>query len=1235
MHIADSISTNIPAFQEITELTTLISPDQVRDLADPSFHVPACVDLLLGVDFISQFVTDIQSHSLGPFCSLKTSLGIVILGEMNDSDSTQTNLKARSKDPFPFTSPINRTSATSFLCNPSSSSDDGRLENILKSFWEIEEISSPSPLHSLEQVVEDNFLRTTTRESNGRYVVSLPFNPKINLEENLSNTFTLAVASLKSLESRFQRDPVFSDKYKDFIEDFLSSGHMSPVSSSALARIRRSPHFFIPHHGVIKKGDPSAPLRVVFNGSAKTKSHLSLNDCLLPGPKLQSDLVRLLVQFRMHKFIIATDIKQMFRQIQISPVDQPFQLIVWRDNPDQPFQIFKINTVTYGLTSSPFLAIRTLHQLIADEGQYHPSASNIILNNTFVDDLLFGSDDTSELLQTRQDVINLLSKGQFSLKKWKSNSPALLDNLPFDHLETLFDSYDADDKVIKVLGVKWNHITDSFGYAFTPASEVSSKRQLLSQIAKLFDPVGWLSPLVIRAKVIMQSLCQSSLQWDDPLPEATKASWLSFCQDLSYVQHISIPRHARLTNPEKMSLHSFADASNSAYGAAIYLVSNSSDQRSASHLLISKSRVAPTKTQSIPRLELCAALLCAELTQYTISILQSVSPDIQPVLWTDSSVVLAWLKREPSTLNTFVANRVAKIQAFFPINSWKHVPSALNPADLVSRGTSAQILGSSRLWWHGPDFIMHSEQHWPSPPNSSALNAELPDVKVAVLVVAPSPSLFQSLLERYSKFSTLQNVLAFMLRFAHNCAHPEFKLSGPLSLVELRKSFKRCVLLVQQDAFSKDLRLLSNNSPPSSRLRRLKPFIDEDGLIRVGGRISRSTLSDLAIHPYVLPSDSKFTRLLIMFYHHMHSHVGYQTLHNILVQEFWILSPRRSIKSALRSCISCFRTRPTPLVPPMADLPSFRVRQIRPFSKTGLDFAGPFVTRPRKTRDKTRFKSYLCVFVCMATKAVHLEILTDMSRDCFIVCFDRFVARRGYPLELFSDQGTTFVAADKFLRQGYRELFSSDNVQQLASYFSNHGIRWNFNPPSAPHFGGLWETAVKSSKALMYRSIGQQSLTHEQLETLFIRIEASLNSRPLTSLSSDPSDLTPLTPGHFLIGTSLITLPRPSTPATGLSLQARWKLLDTIFASYWKQWHASYLHTLQQRVKWHDGLPEVKIGDLVLIKSENYPPLSWPMARVTSLLPDSKGVARSATVKTANGVYNRPLVKLCPLPIGS
>lgn len=1114
----------------------------------------------------------------------------------------------------------------------SSHSENANLDELLKGFWELENFPSENHLHPLEIIAEDTFKSTTRRQSDGRYIVNLPFNPEIDLETSLGSTFPMAVASLRSLEVRFNRDPTFFNKYQEFIRDYVESGHMSPISNKVLMALRSEPHFFIPHHGVIKKGDPSEAIRVVFNGSAKLKSSNSLNDCLLSGPKLQSDLVKLVMQFRLHQFIIATDIKQMFRQIMVSPQHRKFQMIVWRESPQSQFRAFQLNTVTYGLTSSPYLAIRTLHQLVSDEGQSHPLASDIILNNTFVDDLLFGSDDLEDLLLKRQDIIDLLAKGQFSLKKWKANSPESLTNLPFDQLDTTFNSCLSPDSV-KVLGISWNHMHDEFCYKFNPQSEVRTKRQLVSQVAKLFDPVGWISPILIRAKLMVQHLSHSKTHWDEPLPTETQLSWQSYCNELNILDHINIPRHAKISNSNQFILHAFGDGSQSAYGSSVYLVSVDHEGNSNSSLIISKSRVAPLQTQSIPRLELCAALLTAELAKYCLSVINILSGEKSLYLWSDSTVVLAWLKRQPNTLNTFVANRVAKIQSLSQNDQWHYVPSNLNPADLASRGTTPQVLASSSLWWHGPPFLQMPENSWPSNPSIQIKDTDLPDLKAVNLVVQAETSIIENLLTRHSSYQKVINIMGYVLRFVNNCKTTNKKKFGPLTLAEVRLSLIKCIFLVQQLSFSEDIRKLVKNNLPTARLRKLMPFFDSDRLIRVGGRLSRAHISELAAHPYILPSNSSFTRLLIQHFHRSYVHAGYQTLHNILAQQFWILSPRRTIKGAIRTCMSCFRTRPVPFQPSMADLPVYRVTQLRPFAKTGLDYAGPFLTRPRKIRDKTRFKTYLCIFVCMVTKAVHLEILTDMTRDMFIACLDRFIARRGTPYEMFSDQGTTFIAADKFLKSGFKSMFASNHQAYYANYFSSKGINWRFNPPSAPHFGGIWETAVKSSKSLLYRTIGDQCLNFEQLNTLFIRIEAVMNSRPLTQLSSDPTDLTPLTPGHFLIGTSLVTPVRPDKPAPGMSLNQRWTLLDQIFNSYWKQWHTSYLHTLQQRVKWHSGTPIIEEGDLVLIKSENYPPLSWPMARVLEVVKDRKGISRIAKVRTATGIYQRPLVKLCPLPV--
>lgn len=237
-----------------------------------------------------------------------------------------------------------------------------------------------------------------------------------------------------------------------------------------------------------------------------------------------------------------------------------------------------------------------------------------------------------------------------------------------------------------------------------------------------------------------------------------------------------------------------------------------------------------------------------------------------------------------------------------------------------------------------------------------------------------------------------------------------------------------------------------------------------------------------------------------------------------------------------------------------------------------------------------------------------------------MAAFRRFIARRGRCTDIYSDCGTNFVGADKYLKQIFTDIASTE------------AINWHFNPPSAPHFGGLWEAGIKSVKTHLIRVVGNQILTYEELHTVLIQIEAVLNSRPLSPISADPNDLSPLTPGHFLTLEPLTAIPDPDITQININRLTRWQLLQKLHRDFWNRWHQEYLHTLQQRSKWHTTKFSVAIGTMVLIKNELSPPLNWPLGRITELHPGADGIVRVATVRTTKGIFKRPLVKLCPLP---
>lgn len=340
----------------------------------------------------------------------------------------------------------------------------------------------------------------------------------------------------------------------------------------------------------------------------------------------------------------------------------------------------------------------------------------------------------------------------------------------------------------------------------------------------------------------------------------------------------------------------------------------------------------------------------------------------------------------------------------------------------------------------------------------------------------------------------------------------------------------------------------------------------------------------------------------------------------LLMQHFWVLSSKRAVRKVLAQCHTCWHLNPTPLQPPMGNLPLERISQIKSFSVCGVDFGGPVQITHSKIRGAKVLKSYICLFVCFSTKALHLELCSDLTTEAFLAALRRFIARRGRCSSIHSDCGTNFVGAQKYLKQ----------IMQSA--VEHERIEWHFNPPSAPHFGGLWEAGIKSVKTHLKRVIGEQILTYEELNTVLVQIEAVLNSRPLCPLSSDPNDLSVLTPGHFLTLQPLTALPDPDLSHLNLNRLTRWQLLQHLHQTFWKRWCREYLHTLQQRGKWTSPSTPIIPGTLVLIKNELLPPLKWQMGRVIETHSGNDGVSRVVTLRTLQGILKRPVVKVCPLP---
>ena len=411
----------------------------------------------------------------------------------------------------------------------------------------------------------------------------------------------------------------------------------------------------------------------------------------------------------------------------------------------------------------------------------------------------------------------------------------------------------------------------------------------------------------------------------------------------------------------------------------------------------------------------------------------------------------------------------------------------------------------------------------------------------------------------------------------------------------------------------------------------MHPFLDEKQILRVGGRLTNSNLRYDQKHPILLPARHKLTELIFQNTHVTSLHCGAQLLLATVRQRFWPISGMSLAKKTVRNCIRCFRVRPKRETYIMGNLPADRLAPGKVFNVTGTDFCGPFLIKETRNRNRRYVKVYMCVFVCYTTRACHLELVGDLTSESFIAAFKRFVARRGKCEKIYSDNGTNFVGANREMREFYN--FLNQNGTNIFQNLRREGITWIFSPSRTPNFGGLFEACVKSAKAHLRRVIGENKLTYEEFLTIMTQVEACLNSRPLSPLSSDPNDPSPLTPGHFLVGAPLTAVPEPDWTDTKMSRLSRWQLVQNLTQHFWKRWSLECIAQLQKRTKWKTNAPPLAVGDLVIIQGETTNPLQWPTGRVLQCHSGNDGVTRVVTLKTANGVVKRGVTKLFRLPI--
>ncbi|XP_076301510.1 uncharacterized protein LOC143219381 [Lasioglossum baleicum] len=1192
-------------------------------LADPSPGNEAPIEVLIGADVYPAVIKEgVKRGALNQPVGQLTIFGWIITG-------------------------MTGTSSSSMHAQVHQTTTGDSLSSLVRRFWEQEDLSdAASPWTADEQECEHHYATTHSRTLEGRYQVRLPFKTHVAIT---SGSRSAAWHSLRRMELRFSKDKEFKDQYCDFLNQYSQLGHMSLVEGSS----NENQTHYLPHHGVLKPSSITTKLRVVFNGSWSEPAQPSLNDTLHVGPNLLPALSDVILRWRKHQYVVTADVTKMYRQIFVHPDDRDVQRILWRHAESQPVREYRLNTVTYGLSCAPYLAVRTLRQLAEDGGSQFPKGALAIKRDAYVDDILTGADTITALKETADQLQQLCMAGGFPLQKWASNVTDL-QQVTKEKVEgpstqsTLLISKEEERKTWTdcthtALGLHWSPHKDTFQYSITDAEvQPPTKRSIVSKTAQLFDPLGWLTPVIVRSKIAIQSTWLLGLEWDTPLPSGLADDWTSFCAELKLLERVRIPRPLSCSaHPTQREMHGFADASERAYAAVLYLRTKEEDEQWKVTLITAKSKVAPLKQVSLPRLELCAAHLLARLAQKTATTLEFTNTTMH--LWSDSTVALGWIQAHPSRWKTYVANRVADIQRRVPEAQWHHVAGVENPADCASRGLSPSQLLHLSLWWTGPEFLQHTEHFAATQPDNHDQLPEERGPTVAAVNKSERNGEDNDILTRFSSYTKLLRVTAWCLRWlrrrrntspATTSTNPSSNgHSSALSATEIDEAEKTWIQLVQKTYFKEEMRMLAAGTSVQSRsiLSPLSAVISSDNLLRVGGRLRKAHLNPDEAHPIILPPDSLFTELYTVHSHLKTLHGGVQATLGAIRQRFWIPKGRSRVKAAIRRCVTCLRWRAEPGRQLMGQLPEHRVTPARPFHSTGVDYAGPIWLRTSPGRGHKATKAFFAVFICMVTKAVHLEVVSSYSSEAFLAAFRRFISRRGHCAHLYSDCGTNFLGADRELRR----LFTASCLENrnIRDEMGNLRTQWHFNPPAAPHFGGLWEAAVKSTKHHLRRTVGEARLTYEEMSTLLSQIEACLNSRPLAALSDDPSDLTALTPGHFLVGTALNALPEPSLVDQEVNRLTRWQLVTHMRDHFWLRWQREYLHGLTTRSKWRRPQENIMPGRLCIISGETTPPSQWPLARVKEVHPGSDGKVRVVKAVTATSEFVRPIHKLIVLPI--
>ena len=1096
----------------------------------------------------------------------------------------------------------------------------------------------------------------------------------------MPNNRVQALNRLNGLLRTFKRKPGMQSDYLRFMSDVIDRGHAEivPIEKSSESPIpppavtteskENAPAnvWYLPHFGVYHPRKPDQ-IRVVFDSSCEFHG-VSLNKELLAGPDLMNNLLGVLMRFRQESYGVMCDIERMFYAFHVNPEHRNLLRFLWfKDNdPRQEIIDYRMTVHLFGNGPSPAVATFGMRKTAEDgEEVYGEKTREFICNNFYVDDGLTSLPTEEEIIKLVQDAQACLRTGNLHLHKVASNSALVMEAFPPEDRAKDMKDLDLRQDVLptqRALGVQWNLEDDQLTFSVTLPDKPLTRRGVLSIVNSLYDPLGLVAPVMLVGKLILQKILilgrekmnDQPLRWEDPLPLDLNDRWHCWKNQLAGLENVSTNRcyHPKdFGTVVRNEVHAFSDASKDAIGVAAYLKQLNQKGEASVSLVFGQAKVAPIRPTSIPRLELCAAVLSTKAVKKLRTELDLTIDAVK--FYTDSKVVLGYVKNDARRFHVYVANRVQTIRDTSEPHQWNYVETSKNPADLATRGTTVTGLINSN-WLEGPSFLK-AETENVLPPDTTPLPAldeitideDDPEVKVNAYSTntARETTLKVKRFEHFSDWIVLQRAIAYLIaqirkqkairdvhgleqnrQIKNESQHPTVKECSEAAKITIIKA-------VQNDVFTDEIEALKRRDNKevesrnhlkerrkllrSSNIVKLDPFLDQDGILRVGGRLNRSSLTFEEKHPILLPKKHHLSQLIIRHYHQrVVHHQGRQITHGAVRQAgFWVVNGHGETSRIISACVTCKKLRGRTLTQHMADLPLDQTEIHPPFTNVGLDVFGPWQIQVRKLRGTAaNAKRWGLVFTCLSSRGIHIEILHSMDASSFICALRRFFAIRGPIAIIRCDCGTNFVGGKSELDDSFKEM----DKERVQRYVMEQGCEWKFNPPHASHFGGVWERQIGTIRRVldaMLLKIGASQLDDELLLTLMAEVSSIVNNRPITVISADADEPVPLSPAMLLTMKQ-----KPLFPPLGvfvredLYARKRWRRVQYLAEQFWLRWKREFLLNLQVRTKWNERVRNLAKGDVVLVKDKDLHRNDWSLGRVTESIESEDRKVRKVKV---------------------